>query len=336
MKRLIIATALALTALSCNPTFATSSGETLEEMPVQTTLHELFDTAAADMEGNTLSKLASCIDQTLRAPKFGMLAEGLTLDFMVNFAKRYGRFSYLSCISTPDGFYIHITMDRQDPKEAFRAIISCYEEQMTMAQTFMEKVLASIECAHSLVMLHPHMDGNTRTFMTLALNKLLMELGLPLSSFENPNWFDGRTVQESLPLIAQAIENSEIVQSGRLPAGMPKSEELIARDENAAALVVRDEMHMKMHMNRVLKIMEDLARQPVQYLAEHNEQNFKPLLRELGEGRFQVTIHKRKMTKSLDIDNLDDIAALQYLTEIWQSSADMFFLSKQAFKYDVE
>jgi hypothetical protein len=77
--------------------------------------------------------------------------------------------------------------------------------------TFGQKILAANTLVQALEITHEHLDCNARTNVTLALTKLLMDLKLPPTMFEYPMAIDGKTAEEALPLIIEAIENSKSV-----------------------------------------------------------------------------------------------------------------------------
>lgn len=62
--------------------------------------------------------------------------------------------------------------------------------------------------------LHPFPDLNGRTFVNALLNRMLMQNGLGLAIFEEPNLFDLYAVSELVDVIKKAIKNGEKIIEG--------------------------------------------------------------------------------------------------------------------------
>jgi hypothetical protein len=60
-----------------------------------------------------------------------------------------------------------------------------------------------------LSIVHGFTDGNTRTIVMGAGNKLLLDFGFPPAMYEDPNVFDGHSPEELVTIIKDAIHNTE-------------------------------------------------------------------------------------------------------------------------------
>lgn len=79
-----------------------------------------------------------------------------------------------------------------------RSIINEYYKEIGTAKTEDEKYRIIAECCRDLEIAHLYPDGNLRPIGFLVVNKLLTENGLPPVIMENPNRFDGCSIQELL------------------------------------------------------------------------------------------------------------------------------------------
>lgn len=70
------------------------------------------------------------------------------------------------------------------------------------------------ELCQNLEQFHPFPDGNCRSFGIILLNHLLARHGLPLSMLEDPNWFDGWSLDE---LVAKVKEGQQRVAEWNTP-----------------------------------------------------------------------------------------------------------------------
>lgn len=165
---------------------------------------------------------------------FGLSIDNSSLPFLEDFTRRYGSIVALEIYPVTGGetgiqirSNIHM-LPIENIKSCIQSFIDKYYQEISKEKvTFSESIIASIELCHDLVILHPFRDGNTRTFITLLLNKLLMDKGLPFCVFENPNSLDGRTSIESVPLVIEGICNFHAIRTGKLPEGMKTTRELL-------------------------------------------------------------------------------------------------------------
>jgi hypothetical protein len=72
-----------------------------------------------------------------------------------------------------------------------------------------EKLVFIIDCIKELERLHPFVDGNTRVFITILLNHLLMLHGFYPVIFEEPSIFDAKTTDE---IIEEVKYGQELVK----------------------------------------------------------------------------------------------------------------------------
>jgi hypothetical protein len=78
-------------------------------------------------------------------------------------------------------------------------LISFYLEEIQEAidaDSETMKITTIAEFVHCASLLHPFHDGNTRLFVFLIANKLLLQNGFPPAIFEDPNRFDGYSTAE--------------------------------------------------------------------------------------------------------------------------------------------
>lgn len=81
--------------------------------------------------------------------------------------------------------------------------ISSYHAALATADTPSAQVDAAIDLCQKLQRLRPFPTGNCRTFGILLLNRLLVQLGQPLTMLDNPNKLDGFSRKEILALVRQ-------------------------------------------------------------------------------------------------------------------------------------
>lgn len=85
-------------------------------------------------------------------------------------------------------------------------IILKYSAAIEIARDDQEKIRAIATCVQELEFTHPFPDGNCRTLVLLLLNKLLLSAGLPFTILENPNRFDGYSIDELCHEITTGFE----------------------------------------------------------------------------------------------------------------------------------
>ncbi len=71
-----------------------------------------------------------------------------------------------------------------------------------------EKLTAIVKAIQRLEHLHPFYDGNCRVFCMVILNVLLMQVGFPPTLIDNPNKFDGYSVDELAILIRKGMQRT--------------------------------------------------------------------------------------------------------------------------------
>lgn len=71
------------------------------------------------------------------------------------------------------------------------------------------KLLFIVDCVKELERLHPFVDGNTRVFVSILFNHLLMLNGFYPVIFEEPSIFDARTSEE---IMTEVYQGQEIVR----------------------------------------------------------------------------------------------------------------------------
>ena len=117
---------------------------------------------------------------------FGVLGNNRTLAFFHEIETKYSEIAELSIGSDPTAnFVLPIYMKHLDNVEdVMNGFIETYEAAISGDdKTLEDKIIASIELSHALIILHPNRDCNTRTYVTLLLNRLLMDLGVPPYGF---------------------------------------------------------------------------------------------------------------------------------------------------------
>lgn len=72
-----------------------------------------------------------------------------------------------------------------------------------------EKLYFIVDCIKRLERLHPFVDGNTRVFITILLNHLLMFHGFKPVIFEEPSIFDAYTTEE---IVEEVIKGQKMVE----------------------------------------------------------------------------------------------------------------------------
>jgi len=81
--------------------------------------------------------------------------------------------------------------------DELQKLINKYYQNIASSNGNSELIIKAIaDFAHQADLLHPFDDGNVRTIVFLVVNKLLLENGFPPAIFEDPNRFDGYTVNE--------------------------------------------------------------------------------------------------------------------------------------------
>lgn len=96
-----------------------------------------------------------------------------------------------------------------------QAAIDDYQFNIMLAYNLDDKLLAIVTFIYELEHLHPFGDANTRTFVNLLLNRLLLQNGFPPATFENPNRFGRMSIPQLVKEVKQAIQNTEEIILGR-------------------------------------------------------------------------------------------------------------------------
>lgn len=92
--------------------------------------------------------------------------------------------------------------------EKVQNIIDEYNQKVhTLEQE--EKLYFIVDCIKRLERLHPFVDGNTRVFITILLNHLLMFHGFKPVIFEEPSIFDAYTTDE---IVEEIIKGQKMVE----------------------------------------------------------------------------------------------------------------------------
>jgi hypothetical protein len=89
-----------------------------------------------------------------------------------------------------------------------KKFIQQYNNEIKKDLTSYEKIHAIAEFIHKCNILHPYHDANIRTFVFLIANRLLFENRFPLALFEEPNRFDGYSVNQLCLEIIKGISHS--------------------------------------------------------------------------------------------------------------------------------
>lgn len=87
-------------------------------------------------------------------------------------------------------------------------LLDRYYETMEQSKTDKEKIVAMIELVRDLEQLHPFNDANCRTFCMSLFSYLLMQNGFPPPILNNPNNFEGHSIQEMLTETIQGMTDT--------------------------------------------------------------------------------------------------------------------------------
>lgn len=90
-------------------------------------------------------------------------------------------------------------------KSRAQNILDEYSSEVKKAKTDDDKLRAMAKCCQNLDQSHVFEDGNIRTFVFLVLNKMLLENGMDPVIMEDPNVFDGFSLDE----LVQEIKNGQ-------------------------------------------------------------------------------------------------------------------------------
>jgi Fic/DOC family len=97
-------------------------------------------------------------------------------------------------------------MSAAQMKTKIDGIFAEHNSLISAATNADDKIKAIASCCAELERTHAFVDGNARTVGFLAVNKLLLESGLPPTMIENPNRFDGFSVDQ----LAQEIKKGQM------------------------------------------------------------------------------------------------------------------------------
>lgn len=81
-------------------------------------------------------------------------------------------------------------------EEVIEKELKTFYEKINTAETDDQKLELIIKLVQTLEQVHPFEDCNCRTFCMVLLNSLLMQYGFSPAILENPNRFDGYTIEE--------------------------------------------------------------------------------------------------------------------------------------------
>ncbi len=100
-------------------------------------------------------------------------------------------------------------------------LINTYYQNISSASSPELTLKAIADFAHQANLLHPFWDGNIRTLVFLVVNKLLLQNGFPPAIFNDPNRFDGHTVNELYIDIIEGMEKAKMY--GFIPLSRTRS-----------------------------------------------------------------------------------------------------------------
>ena len=91
--------------------------------------------------------------------------------------------------------------------EAISAAINCYYTEISHAHDENSKLYTICRLIATLERIHPFGDGNCRTICVILLNMLLIENGFSFAILNDPNVFDGYSIQELVNEVIRGMEN---------------------------------------------------------------------------------------------------------------------------------
>ena len=101
----------------------------------------------------------------------------------------------------------------RDIEKKLSNIISQYQSEMSQKPiSSKEKLRVIVSFIRQLGWLHPFKDANTRVFVMLLLNKCLIENNFPPTLLNNPNVFDGHSIEELIDQVCQGFHHFKVVK----------------------------------------------------------------------------------------------------------------------------
>ncbi len=99
-------------------------------------------------------------------------------------------------------------------KEKMQTIIASYNEQIVKASTREDKLCIIIVHVQQFMLLHPFNDANSRTFVNVLLNRLLMQHDMLPATFSQSNVFYFNSVDQIAALVTVAMNNTALLING--------------------------------------------------------------------------------------------------------------------------
>jgi len=88
-----------------------------------------------------------------------------------------------------------------------------YEKELLSSKCKESKLYSLVKLVKTLELIHPFSDGNCRTICILLLNKELVRNGFKPVILEDPNQFDGHTIEELVQKVKEGMQNTEQVMN---------------------------------------------------------------------------------------------------------------------------
>ncbi|GAB4399079.1 MAG: hypothetical protein OHK0048_11820 [Rhodoferax sp.] len=156
-------------------------------------------------------------------PDYQRTAESFSADEILDILAREGRVRYrawypnisaeqLRDLQQPESlsaFYAVKHAVQRCFAERTDAIVAAYNQEMALAQTDAQRLLAISRVVRDLELLHPFPDGNGRCFVAVLMNHLLLSHGFLPAILWDPNIDAELSVQEFADEIARGMANTE-------------------------------------------------------------------------------------------------------------------------------
>lgn len=114
----------------------------------------------------------------------------------------------------PSVLTIYTHKEGDDLRQRINSITADYHKSLPLAKTDEAKLKVMIQTVQTLEQLHPFLDGNLRTFGILLLNRMLIENDMTPTILEDPNRFDGFSVDELIQEVRNGQQAFEAVKRG--------------------------------------------------------------------------------------------------------------------------
>jgi len=126
---------------------------------------------------------------------------------------------------------------QQEVGEAIAKEIDQYHDEINSTKNPDEKNKIIIRFTQKIEReVHPFEDGNVRTICLILFNKLRLQNGLRPVILENPNCFDGYTIDQIVEEVERGERNFEAVQNGKPYPGSLSTEEIAEKIANDSEL----------------------------------------------------------------------------------------------------